>query len=170
MADDSDLIALTIDVVSAYVGYNNMRPDDVPALIASTHGAIKQLDAEAASAVTEPPAGEIHVPAVTARKSLASPDFIVSMIDGKPYKTLKRHLAGHGLTPTQYRERYKLKSDYPMVAQSYSETRKALAHKIGLGRKSGTARPPASEKVKRAPRATKVANDAQTPVTETSGA
>jgi predicted transcriptional regulator len=74
---------------------------------------------------------------VSVRKSLASPDHIISMIDGKPYKTLRRHLAGHGLTPEQYRERYKLKADYPMVAAAYSESRRAMAKKIGLGRKPG---------------------------------
>jgi len=77
----------------------------------------------------------IYEPAVTSRKSLASDDHIISMIDGKPYKTLRRHLAGHGLTPETYRERYGLKADYPMVAKNYSESRRAMAKKIGLGRK-----------------------------------
>ena len=63
------------------------------------------------------------------------------MIDGKPYKTLRRHLSGHGLTPEQYRERYNLKPDYPMVAPAYSETRRAMAKKIGLGRKPWAKRP-----------------------------
>jgi predicted transcriptional regulator len=76
-------------------------------------------------------------PAVSVRKSLASPEHIISLIDGKPYKTLKRHLSGHGLTPAQYRERYGLKPDYPMVAQNYAEHRRNLAKKIGLGRKPG---------------------------------
>jgi predicted transcriptional regulator len=74
---------------------------------------------------------------VSARKSLASKDHIISLIDGKAYKTLKRHLSGHGLTPAQYRERYGLKSDYPMVAENYAEMRRSLAKKIGLGRKAG---------------------------------
>ena len=78
-----------------------------------------------------------YVGAVTARKSLASPAHIISMIDGKPYKTLRRHLSGHGLTPEEYRARYGLKSDYPMVAPDYSEARRSMAKKIGLGRKPG---------------------------------
>ena len=78
-----------------------------------------------------------YTPAVTARKSLASKDHIISMIDGKPYKTLRRHLATHGMTPAEYRERYGLKPDYPMVAENYSESRRAMAKKIGLGRKPG---------------------------------
>jgi len=61
------------------------------------------------------------------------------MIDGKPYKTLKRHLAVNGMTPAEYRERYNLKADYPMVAENYSESRRSMAHKIGLGRKPGKA-------------------------------
>jgi len=72
---------------------------------------------------------------VSARKSLSRRDAIISMIDGKPYKTLRRHLTGHGLTPEEYRERYGLKADYPMVAPEYSEARRAMAKKIGLGRK-----------------------------------
>jgi predicted transcriptional regulator len=95
--------------------------------------------APAAGAEAEP--SQEHTPAVTARKSLASPDHIISMIDGKPYKTLRRHLSGHGLTPEEYRERYSLKSDYPMVAPTYSEARRAMAKKIGLGRKPGAKRP-----------------------------
>src|SRR3546814_10094821 len=73
---------------------------------------------------------------VRSRRSLASPDRILSLIDGRPYKTLKRHLAAHGLTPEQYRERYKLPSSYPLVAQSYSEARRAVAEKAGLGKRS----------------------------------
>ena len=133
MSEPSDLLALTIDVVSSYVGKNNLRPDDVPAFIASTHAAIKALG------TPEAPAKQVSdaafTPAVSARKSLSSGDHIISMIDGKPYKTLKRHLSTNGLTPAEYRTRYGLKPDYPMVAPAYSATRKALAQKIGLGRK-----------------------------------
>ena len=78
-----------------------------------------------------------YEPAVSVRKSLSSPDHIISLIDGKPYKTLRRHLSRHGLTAEQYRERFGLKADYPMVAPAYAETRRDLAKKIGLGRKSG---------------------------------
>jgi predicted transcriptional regulator len=86
------------------------------------------------AAVQEP---KEYMPAISARKSLASKDHIISMIDGKPYKALRRHLATNGLTPAEYRERYGLKPDYPMVAESYSESRRAMAKKIGLGRKPG---------------------------------
>jgi predicted transcriptional regulator len=78
-----------------------------------------------------------YTPAVSVRKSLASRDHIISLIDGKPYRTLKRHLSTNGLTPQEYRERYGLKADYPMVAPSYTEARRDMAKKIGLGRKPG---------------------------------
>jgi predicted transcriptional regulator len=142
MADDADIIALTIDVVSAFVGHNNIRPEDVPSFIASTHSAIRTLETSG-GAVTEQAPEEEYKPAVTARKSLASKDHIISMIDGKPYKTLRRHLATHGLTPESYRTRYKLATSYPMVAENYSATRRDLARKIGLGRKPAAS--PASE-------------------------
>jgi predicted transcriptional regulator len=102
----------------------------------------------------EEPQGEpapTYEPAVTVRKSLSSPDHIISLIDGKPYKTLRRHLSGHGLTPEQYRERYNLKPDYPMVAPSYAEARRAMAKKIGLGSKGRQAKAsaePTAEKPK----------------------
>ena len=77
-----------------------------------------------------------HAPAISVRKSLASPEHIVSIIDGKPHKGLKRHLSRHGLTPAEYRQRYDLKADYPMVARPYAETRRTLAKRIGLGRRA----------------------------------
>src|SRR3546814_9002592 len=93
---------------------------------------------------------------VRSRRSLSSPDRILSLIDSRPYKTLKRHLAAHGLTPEQYRERYKLPSSYPLVAQSYSEARRAVAEKAGLGKKpvaaaSPTAAPQAKAAAPKAP-------------------
>ena len=136
MAEDSNLVEMTIEVVASYVAHNNLRPDDVPSFIAQTHAAI------AALTKTEEPAPEMaadseptHEPAVTVRKSLASRAHIISLIDGKPYKTLKRHLSRHGLTPAEYRQRYGLKSDYPMTAPAYSEHRRDVAKTLGLGRK-----------------------------------
>ena len=77
---------------------------------------------------------------MSVRKSLASKDHIISMIDGKPYKTLRRHLSTHGLTPEEYRARYNLKPDYPMVSENYSQVRRDMAKKIGLGQKGRAAR------------------------------
>ena len=107
--------------------------NDVPAFFIQMHAALGDL-----AGVTTGPADQTqnYIPAVSVRKSLASRDHLISMIDGKPYKTLRRHLASHGLSPEEYRDRYNLKSDYPMVAPTYSESRSALAKKTGLGRRS----------------------------------
>ncbi|WP_294336287.1 MucR family transcriptional regulator [uncultured Sphingomonas sp.] len=109
--------------------------DEVKAFLSSMNKAVADLSAPSAPAVEE--TEKAYEPAVSVRKSLANPDFIVSLIDGKPYRTLKRHLSGNGLTPAEYRQRYGLKADYPMTAPSYSDARKAMAKKIGLGRKPG---------------------------------
>jgi predicted transcriptional regulator len=97
------------------------------------------------------------------RKSLASPDHIISMIDGKSYKTLRRHLSGNGLSPEEYRARYNLKSDYPMVAPTYSEARRTMAKSIGLRRKPSQTVEKAtydSPKAPRKPRPAKVTEKA----------
>lgn len=126
------MIDKTVAVVSAYLSSNPIAPADVPGFIASVHTALVAAEAGTSTVASdEPPAP--YLPAVSVRSSV-KPDHLVSLIDGKKYKTLKRHLAGHGLTPDQYRERYGLKSDYPMVAPNYAEVRRELAKKIGLGR------------------------------------
>jgi predicted transcriptional regulator len=136
LTETNNLVAMTIEVVASYVAHNNMRPDDVPGFIAQTHAAIAALNAAPEPAVADQPeAAAEHQPAVTVRKSLASREHILSMIDGKPYKTLKRHIGRHGMTPAEYRERYGLKADYPMIAPAYSEQRREVAKSLGLGRK-----------------------------------
>lgn len=124
------LLELTADIVSAHVANNPVPPAALPDLIAKVHGSLAGLGAETA------PVEPLYEPAVSVRSSV-KPDHIVSLIDGKPYRMLKRHLSQYGLTPDQYRARYGLKSDYPMVAPSYAEKRRELAMKIGLGRKRG---------------------------------
>ncbi|WP_445191236.1 MucR family transcriptional regulator [Sphingomonas sp. Tas61C01] len=109
-----------------------VNADDVPAVLQKMHAAVTGLDAPAEP---EAAAAQEFNPAVSVRKSLASPDHIISMIDGKRYKTLKRHLGTNGLTPAEYRERYGLKADYPMVAPAYAAARSAMAKSIGLGQK-----------------------------------
>ena len=138
MIEDSNVVELATELTVAWLSNPNTRTnaDDVPAFLLSMHNAVQKL-AKPQQQESEAEPAQDFTPAISARKSLASPDHIVSMIDGKPYKTLRRHLATNGLTPEQYRERYNLKSDYPMVAPSYSESRRAMAHKIGLGRKAG---------------------------------
>ena len=136
MPEENNLVAMTIEVVASYVAHNNIRPEDVPDFIAKTHAAIAGIAKEPETPAEETPAAQSEfTPAVSVRKSLASPDHILSMIDGKPYKSLKRHLSGHGLTPAEYRARYGLKSDYPMVAPGYSAQRREVAKRLGLGRK-----------------------------------
>jgi predicted transcriptional regulator len=128
--DTSDLTALTVDFLSAYVSNHKIPTGELAGLIQSTHGALARIGqdpVEVASTEVE------YVAAVSIRKSLSSKDHLLSLIDGKPYKTLKRHLSSHGLTPAEYRLRYKLAADYPMVARSYSEHRRSIAVKMGLG-------------------------------------
>lgn len=135
---DLNAVELATELTIAWLGNPNTRSsaEDVPAFLGKMHDTVSALLGSTAEAPAEAPATE-YTPAVSARKSLGSKDFILSMIDGKPYKTLRRHLATNGMTPAEYRERYGLRSDYPMVAQNYSESRRAMAKKIGLGRKPG---------------------------------
>jgi predicted transcriptional regulator len=136
MSEDTNSIELATELTIAWLSNPNTRAsaEDVPAFLNRMHAAVDGL-ASPAPQKSETAAQPEYTPAVTARKSLASKDHIISMIDGKPYKTLRRHLATHGLSPAEYRERYGLKADYPMVAPTYSENRREMAKKIGLGRK-----------------------------------
>jgi predicted transcriptional regulator len=145
----SDVAALTVQLLSAYLANNTVVSTDLAELIRSTKAA---LTAEVAEAPAEVEA-TAFTPAVSVRKSLASPDHIVSLIDGKPYKVLKRHLAANGLTPDTYRERYGLPASYPMVAPTFAAHRRAIAEKIGLGTKRGPAPIAAVEPVAAKPKA-----------------
>lgn len=138
---DAGSVELATELTIAWLSNPNTRAsaDDVPAFLHKMHEAVSNLAAAPTAEEPAEPAAE-YTPAVSVRKSLASKDYIVSMIDGKPYKTLRRHLAGHGLTPEQYRDRYNLRSDYPMVAENYSQARRDMAKRIGLGRKPGQSR------------------------------
>ena len=121
------LITLTADIVSAHVSNNDVAVNDVPGLIQNVHGALTQLG----SAKPEPEVKQ--EPAVSVRSSI-KPDYIVCLEDGKKLKMLKRHLMTHyQLTPDQYRTKWNLPADYPMVAPNYAEQRRSLAKKIGLG-------------------------------------
>jgi len=132
-------VELATDLTIAWLGNPNTRisADDVPAFLQAMHATVTALGNDTSAEAPGDAPTPAFEPAVSVRKSLASKDHIISMIDGKPYKTLRRHLATNGLTPEEYRARYNLKPDYPMVAESYSESRRAMAKKIGLGRKPG---------------------------------
>jgi predicted transcriptional regulator len=125
----NELIALTADIVTAHVSHNNLSSSELPALIQSIHAALSGLGAAAAPAVAEKPKGAVGV------RASIKPDFLISMIDGKSYKMLRRHIAQHGYTPESYRETFGLPRDYPLVSANYAEQRRSMAHKIGLGRK-----------------------------------
>lgn len=147
MAEEQTLnaVELATELTIAWLANQNNRvqPDDVPQFLRTMHATVTDL-AGGSSAAAEPAEEAAHAeeftPAVSVRKSLASKDHIISMIDGKAYKTLKRHLSGHGLTPEEYRRRYNLRPDYPMVAENYSQARRDMAKKIGLGQKGRAAK------------------------------
>lgn len=125
------LIELTADVVSAYVSNNPVPAGELPALIGQVHAALRGT---ANGATPEKP--EALKPAVPIKKSV-TPDYIISLEDGKKFKSLKRHLSTrYGLTPDEYRAKWGLPADYPMVAANYAAARSALAKTMGLGRKS----------------------------------
>ncbi|RYE82454.1 MAG: hypothetical protein EOP19_16155, partial [Hyphomicrobiales bacterium] len=127
-ATDHELVGLSADIVSAYVGHNALSVTDLPKLIAEVHAALKGLKSNGA-----PLLAVEQKPAVPIRRSIA-PDYLICLEDGKKFKSLKRHLRTHyDLSPEQYREKWGLPPDYPMVAPNYSATRSRLAKDNGLG-------------------------------------
>lgn len=130
-AQTLDFVELAGDIVSAHVSNNPVRAIDLPDLIRDVHAAFQAL--AKGLPVVEPETVAEKPTAAQIRKSVM-PDGIVSFLDGKTYKTLKRHLGVHGLDPHSYRQRYGLPADYPMVAPSYAAQRSALAKSFGLGR------------------------------------
>ena len=128
------LITLTSDIVAAHVSNNSVAVDDVPTLISNVYSALSGLGGPNAVEETRPD------PAVSVRASVKK-DHIICLDCGKKMKMLKRHLSTeHDMTPEEYRQRWDLASDYPMVAPDYADTRRDLAKKIGLGRKPGQKR------------------------------
>jgi predicted transcriptional regulator len=126
------LITLTSDIVAAHVSNNDVAVEDVPSLITKVYSALASLGETPVVVETRPE------PAVSIRASV-KPDYIVCLEDGKKLKMLKRYLrTNYNMTPEEYRARWGLPADYPMVAPNYAETRRDLAKKIGLGRKPGT--------------------------------
>ena len=125
----SSPIELAAEIVAAFVANNPLPKGDLSSLIQAVHTAVGGLAAGPESA---PPQIEVKTPAVPIRKSI-TPDFLICLDDGKRFKSLRRHLSGLGLTPEQYREKWNLPFDYPMVAPNYAAQRSALAKQIGLG-------------------------------------
>ena len=121
-------IGLTAEIVAAYVGNNSVAAADIPALINQVHSALQRV-----ASGDGQPASEPLKPAVPVKRSI-NPDFIVCLEDGKKFKSLKRHLRTHyDLSPEQYREKWGLPADYPMVAPNYAAARSQLAKQMGLG-------------------------------------
>lgn len=129
-ASNMELVELASDIVSAYVSNNTVVAADVPVLIDQTFDAL----CKASSKATQPAKEELK-PSVPVKKSI-TPDYIICLEDGKKFKSLKRHLRTHyDLTPEEYREKWGLPQDYPMVAPNYAAARSALAKKMGLGQR-----------------------------------
>ena len=132
MNEPSQQIALTAQIISSFVAHNSVPRAELPALLDRVHAAIKRLAAGNTAVVASPPA-----PAAPRDKSIFK-DHIICLEDGASFKSLKRHLrASHQLTPEQYRKRWELPGDYPMVAPDYAAARSALATTTGLGRRRG---------------------------------
>jgi predicted transcriptional regulator len=121
---------LAADIVAAYVSNNSLAASDLPALISNVHGALSRVASGHSEVVQEP-----AKPAVPVKKSI-TPDYIICLDDGRKFKSLKRHLrTQYGMSPQDYREKWGLPADYPMVAPNYAKTRSSLAKQIGLGQK-----------------------------------
>ncbi|MEJ2376275.1 MAG: MucR family transcriptional regulator [Pseudolabrys sp.] len=125
---NSHFIELTAEIVSAYVSNNTVAASDIPGLINQVHAALTRVSGKPTEAPTEP-----LKPAVSLKKSI-TPEYIVCLEDGKKFKSLKRHLRSqYNMTPEQYREKWGLGADYPMVAPNYAAARSQLARQMGLG-------------------------------------
>jgi predicted transcriptional regulator len=134
---DVDLLGLTTEIVAAHVANNTVAASDLPGLISQVYAALATVG------TTKEPVPEKPQPAVPVRKSI-HPDYIVCLEDGKKLKMLKRHLmTAYNLTPDEYRERWNLPPDYPMVAPSYARQRSRLAKEIGLGTRAVRSEPAA---------------------------
>ncbi len=128
MTGDNKFIDQTTSIVAAYVSHNTIAADQIPALIARVHAALSQVSGGPVAA-----GGEALTPAVPVKRSVF-PDYLICLEDGKKFKSLKRHLrTQYKMSPEQYRERWNLPVDYPMVAPNYAKTRSQLAKKMGLG-------------------------------------
>lgn len=128
--DNGDMIAWTAEIVASHVQNNTVAISDLPVLIKTVHDSLSVLGRESPS--------EKPQPAVSIRRSI-TPDFIICLEDGRKLKMLKRHLStAYGMTPVEYREKWGLPSDYPMVAPNYAKQRSSLAKKIGLGKQRST--------------------------------
>lgn len=144
MPEKETLTALTANIVSAHVSNNSIAVSDLPVLIQRVHEALSSVGGGAAESKEE------KSPVVSVRASV-KPDYLICMECGRKQRTLKRHLqSAHGMTPDEYRDAYGLPASYPMTAPNYSQQRREMAQKIGLGRKPGEKRGPRKARQKKA--------------------
>ena len=136
MTDTSTYIELAAEIVSAYVSNNSVQASDLPGLLGEVHSALVRVSTGAPPAATP----EVVKPAVSPKKSITN-EYLICLEDGLKFKSLKRHLhTRYDMSPDEYREKWGLPSDYPMVAPAYAKTRSALARKMGLGQQRGKRR------------------------------
>jgi predicted transcriptional regulator len=159
MEDKAQLVELTADIAAAYLSANTVPAGDLPSLIQTIHQALSGVSSGAPAAAAEP-----AKPAVPVKKSI-TPDYLISLEDGKKYKSLKRHLrTKYSMTPDEYRSKWGLPKDYPMVAPNYAKARSEMARNMGLGQ-GGRGRKPAAAsaapKTAKAPKAAKAAAPAK---------
>ena len=129
MENKAEIIEMTADIVSAYVGNNSVSTTELPSLIAAVHRALSGVSTTQPEAAPEAP----KEPAVPVKKSIA-PDFLICLEDGRKFKSLKRHLrTKYNMSPEEYRAKWSLPKDYPMVAPNYAKARSDLAKQMGLG-------------------------------------
>jgi predicted transcriptional regulator len=135
METRTELVELTTEIVAAYLGANQVAPHEIPTVIETVHRALKGL-----SNVSEAVEPEARAPAVPVKRSITN-EFIICLEDGKKFKSLKRHLrTRYNMTPEEYRTKWGLPHDYPMVAPNYAQARSDLAKRMGLGKKAPAAR------------------------------
>lgn len=131
---------LVAEVAAAYFSNSHVNPSEIPNVISQIAASLQQISgAQQSGGQTEEAAAPKKASAAQVRKSI-TPDALISFEDNRPYKTLRRHLSGRGLSPEQYREKYGLPSDYPMVAPNYSAMRSEMARNLGLGQRGAQAR------------------------------
>jgi predicted transcriptional regulator len=163
MEDKAQLVELTADIAAAYLSANTVPAGDLPGLIQTIHQALSGVSSGAPA-----PAAEPAKPAVPVKKSI-TPDYLISLEDGKRYKSLKRHLrTKYNMTPDEYRSKWGLPKDYPMVAPNYAKARSEMARNMGLvqggrGRKPAAAKAAAAPKAAKAAKAPKAAKAAKAP-------
>ena len=150
---NTESLAMAAEVVAAFVSHNSLPPGELPALLQSVHASFGEI----AAGKTIEPAQEAKKPAVPIKRSVTN-DFIICLEDGRKFKSLKRHLStAFGLSPDEYRDKWGLRSDYPMVAPAYASARSALAKEMGLGQKRKAKARPIQAAVKKPRRRSKAA-------------